>query len=56
MGQDREFTDEEKRFALNTVKKYIAIWEQEERDALTADRDRRIEFNAGDGTAGADVE
>ena len=44
MGQDREFTEDEKRFALNTVKQYIEIWEQEERNALSADRDRRVEL------------
>ena len=27
MGQDREFTIEEKRFALQTVEDYIRIWE-----------------------------
>ena len=55
MGQDREFTDEEKRFALNTVKQYIEIWEQEEVNALTADRNRRAEMLGGE-TAGGDAE
>ena len=48
MGQDREFTDDEKRFALNTVRDYIRIWEQEERNALTDDRDRRVEMTAAE--------
>ena len=56
MGQDREFTIEEKRFALNTVKQYIAIWEKEERDALTADRDRRVELTHGESPGTADAE
>ena len=56
MGQDREFTDEEKRFALNTVKQYIEIWEQEEITALTADRQRRAEMLSGGETAGGDAE
>lgn len=49
MGQDRVFSDEEKRFALETVKKYIEIWEKSEADNLTADRDRRIELLGGEG-------
>ena len=49
MGQDRVFSDEEKRFALETVKKYIEIWEKSEADNLTADRDRRIELQGGEG-------
>mmetsp|Transcript_16946 Transcript_16946/g.22806 ORF Transcript_16946/g.22806 Transcript_16946/m.22806 type:complete len:99 (+) Transcript_16946:1031-1327(+) len=43
MGQDREFTAEEKRFTLETVERFIEIWEEEERNALAADRDRRLE-------------
>ena len=43
MGQDRELTDEQKEFALTTIERFIEIWEQEERVALTADRDRRLE-------------
>ena len=48
MGQDREFTDQEKRFALETVQRYIEIWEKSEQDNLTADRDRRIELVSGE--------
>ena len=48
MGQDREFTEQEKRFALETVQRYIQIWEKSEQDNLTADRDRRIELLAGE--------
>ena len=44
MGQDREFTDDEKRYALNTIKTFIETWEKEERDSLTADRDHKIKL------------
>ena len=43
MGQDRELSVEQKTFALETIERYIHIWEQEERTALAADRDRRLE-------------
>jgi len=43
MGQDREFTEEEKRFALETIERFIEAWEAEECTALAADRDRRID-------------
>lgn len=43
MGQDRELTDEQKEFALTTVERFIEIWEAEERSALQADRDRKLE-------------
>lgn len=43
MGQDRELTDEQKEFALTTVERFIQIWEEEERVALAADRDRKLE-------------
>lgn len=55
MGQDREFTEDEKVFALETVKEYIKIWEQEENDALTADRDRRVKTSDPE-TAGGEAE
>lgn len=42
LGQDRQFSDEEKRFTLGTVKQYIDEWEKREQDALTADRDRKL--------------
>ena len=44
MGQEREFTDQEKRFALETVQRYIQLWEKCEQETLIADRDRRIKF------------
>lgn len=43
MGQDREFSEEEKRFTLETIERFIEQWEEEERKALAADRDRRLE-------------
>ena len=58
MGQDRELTEAQKRFALDTVERYIKIWEKEERVALAADRDRRIETlesQEGDGHAQHDA-
>ena len=42
MGQDREFTDKEKAFVFETMKRFRDIWEKEERDNLTADRDRKL--------------
>lgn len=52
MGQDREITDEQKQFTLETVERYIEIWEKEERVALEADRDRRLEALEVDPEAG----
>lgn len=37
MGQDREFTADEKRFALQTVKQYRDIWEARETENLKKD-------------------
>lgn len=42
IGQDRELTAEQKQFALETIERFIAIWELEERVALTDDRTRRL--------------
>lgn len=50
MGQDREFTDEQKRFALETIKRFKESWEKEERDNLTLDRDRKLELMSLDVT------
>lgn len=44
LGQDREFTNDEKRLVLNTVQSYIRTWEAEERKNLEADRDRKLEL------------
>ena len=44
MGQDREFTDDERRFALETVKNFKEIWERTEQENLRRDRDRKLEI------------
>jgi len=31
LGQDREFTDDQRRFVLETIKKFRAMWEEKER-------------------------
>ena len=43
MGQDREFTEEEMRFALNTVKFYGDEWERIEKKNLKQDIDRKLD-------------
>lgn len=42
MGQDREFTKEEKRFALKTVMDFSQIWEAREKENLTKDRNLKL--------------
>lgn len=42
LGQDREFTDEERRFVLTTIKHFRGVWEERERENLTFDRDHRL--------------
>jgi hypothetical protein len=42
LGQDREFTEDQRRFVLNTVQEYRKIWEAEQKDNLTRDRDQRL--------------
>lgn len=37
MGQDREFTADERKFALQTVKQYRDIWEEREKENLKKD-------------------
>jgi hypothetical protein len=39
LGQDREFTDAERRFVLRTITSFRKTWEAEQRDNLTKDRD-----------------
>lgn len=43
MGQDREFTEEEKKFALRTAKEYALQWEEVERINLQNDIALRME-------------
>lgn len=42
MGQDREFTEEEQKVALRTVRTFKEQWEQIETNNLQSDVDRRI--------------
>jgi hypothetical protein len=44
LGQDRGFTKDERRFILNTIAKFRDIWEAEQRDNLTRDRDDRLTY------------
>ena len=44
LGQDRQFTDEQKRFALETVKNFAAIWQRREQENLTKDRNLRLQM------------
>ena len=44
MGQDREFTETERRFALQTVMNFKEIWERTEFENLTRDRNRKIKI------------
>ena len=43
MGQDREFTEEQKLFALNAVFKYRQHWESFENTKLLQDRDALVQ-------------
>jgi hypothetical protein len=43
LGQDREFTDDQRRFILETIEKFIKLWEEKERRFLTRDRDLRLQ-------------
>ena len=42
LGQDREFTEEQRRFVLETAKNFAAIWERREQENLTKDRNLRL--------------
>lgn len=44
LGQDREFTDEQIKFALNTAKMYRDEWVRIEKENLKADIERKIDF------------
>jgi len=48
MGQDREFTKEEKEFALREAQRYRDRWEQLEKENLEADVLRRVQNMAQD--------
>lgn len=58
MGQDRQFTDEQRRFVLSTVRRYQLAWEKAEETALTNDRDVKLKQTASSeepGEAGEEV-
>jgi hypothetical protein len=42
LGQDREFTDEEKKIALRTIRDYRDRWEQVEQENLLQDIKKRV--------------
>lgn len=42
MGQDRRFSDEQKRFVLRVVQAFRENWERAENASLVNDRDRKI--------------
>jgi len=48
MGQDRQFTEEQKRFALNAVFKFRKYWEEFEQAQLIADRDALLKLREED--------
>lgn len=50
MGQDREFSADEKRFALTVIQSFIKNWERAEVASLKADRDARVEIMSRDPT------
>jgi hypothetical protein len=44
LGQDRELADDDKRFALTTIKNFKEIWEKTEQENLKKDRNRKLEI------------
>lgn len=44
LGQDRELTEDQRRFALETVLNFKNIWERTEIENLTRDRNRKLEL------------
>ena len=43
MGQDREYSDEERKLALRAVREYASTWADSERKNLESDVNLRIE-------------
>lgn len=43
LGQDRTFTEEEKKFALRCVQNFRDIWETNEKESLKFDIEKRLE-------------
>jgi len=48
LGQDRELTDEQKRFVLESAQNFKDTWTKFEQDKLTIDRDQRMLINTTD--------
>lgn len=48
LGQDRQFTVEQKRFVLDTVQRFRIIWEKQEITSLAMDRDTKIGLMTSD--------
>ena len=48
LGQDRELTDDQKRFVLESARDFKETWIKFEKDKLTIDRDQRILINTTD--------
>lgn len=44
LGQDRELTAEQRRFAIQTIADFAAIWEEREKENLTKDRNLRLKM------------
>ena len=42
LGQDREFTDDEKKTALRTIRDYRDRWEEVEKENLLQDIKKRV--------------
>jgi hypothetical protein len=55
LGQDREFDEDCKRFVLSTVRAFQKCWEESDKRALYADRDRKMEQLAVDPAADAEM-
>lgn len=55
MGQDRELSSEQKRFALSTIQKYKEIWEKVEQENLSKDKIRKLRLLDQDPVIEADM-
>lgn len=54
LGQDRGFTDDERRFVLTTVQRFKKFWEDSEVRALNNDCNRKIQIIKRDPTDGVE--
>ena len=55
LGQDRQFSPNEKRFILQTVQRFAQTWKEQEQRCLTSDRDDKLEQLAVDKAEQAEV-